>query len=85
MIAQEKADFIDEREIEGILTSGLCPEPARVRELLVKARGMHGLSMKEVACLSFVDQPELLSEIFTTAKQIKEEIYGSRLVLFAPS
>jgi 2-iminoacetate synthase len=26
----------------------------------------------------------LLSKIFSTAKQIKEEIYGSRLVLFAP-
>src|ERR1039457_7384919 len=45
---------------------------------------MRGLSMAEVACLSFVDQPELLAEIFSTAKQIKEDIYGSRLVLFAP-
>ena len=40
--------------------------------------------MEEVACLSFVESPELLAEIFSTAKQIKEEIYGSRLVLFAP-
>ena len=42
---------------------------------------MHGLSMDEVACLSFVESPELLAEIFSTAKQIKEEIYGTRLVL----
>jgi 2-iminoacetate synthase len=40
--------------------------------------------MEEVACLSYVENPELLSKIFSTAKQIKEEIYGSRLVLFAP-
>jgi 2-iminoacetate synthase len=45
---------------------------------------MHGLSMEEVARLSFVESPELLAEIFSTAKQIKEEIYGTRLVLFAP-
>jgi 2-iminoacetate synthase len=45
---------------------------------------MHGLSMEEVALLSFVDDSELLAEIFSTAKQIKEEIYGTRLVLFAP-
>jgi 2-iminoacetate synthase len=55
-----------------------------VKELLAKAREMRGLSINEVACLSLVDQPELLAEICSTAKQIKEEIYGSRLVLFAP-
>ena len=84
MITHERADFINEQEIEGILTSRLVPDPRQVRELLVKAREMHGLSMEEVACLSFVESPELLAEIFSTAKQIKEEIYGSRLVLFAP-
>jgi 2-iminoacetate synthase len=84
VITQERADFINEQEIEGILAPSLRPEPARVHELLAKAREMHGLSMAEVACLSFVDQPELLAEIFSTAKQIKEDIYGSRLVLFAP-
>jgi 2-iminoacetate synthase len=45
---------------------------------------MHGLSMEEVACLSYVEDNDLLAEIFSTAKQIKEEIYGSRLVMFAP-
>ena len=84
MITQERADFINEQEIEGILAPHLRPEPARVHELLAKAREMRGLSMAEVACLSFVDQPELLAEIFSTAKKIKEDIYGSRLVLFAP-
>ena len=84
MITHERADFINEQEIEGILAPRPRPEPARVRELLAKSRELHGLSMDEVACLSFVDQPELLQEIFSTAKQIKEEIYGTRLVLFAP-
>ena len=84
MITQERADFINEQEIEGILAQNMRPEPARVRELLAKAREMQGLSMKEVACLSRVESPELLAEIFSTAKQIKEEIYGTRLVLFAP-
>ena len=84
MITHERADFICEQEIESILAKSRRPEPSRVRELLVKAREMHGLSMDEVACLSFVESPELLAEIFSTAKQIKEEIYGTRLVLFAP-
>ena len=84
MITHEQADFINEQEIEGILESRMSPHPAQVRELLAKAREMSGLSMTEVARLSFVDSPELLAEIFSTAKQIKEDIYGSRLVLFAP-
>jgi 2-iminoacetate synthase len=84
LITHECADFIVPQEIEGILAQSVSPAPARVRELLVKAREKRGLSMEDVACLSHVESPELLSEIFSTAKQIKEEIYGSRLVLFAP-
>ncbi len=84
MKAQECADFIVPQEIEGILAHRLSPSPARVRELLAKAREQQGLTMEEVACLSYVENPELLNEIFSAAKQIKEEIYGSRLVLFAP-
>lgn len=84
MIAQERADFIDEKKIEDILASGLRSEPVRVRELIAKAREGKGLSMEDIAYLSFVDQPDLLDEIFKTAKELKEEIYGSRLVLFAP-
>ncbi len=84
MITHDRADFINEQEIEGILASCQSPEPARVRELLVKAREMRGLSMEDVAYLSYVESPELLAEIFAAAKGIKEEIYGTRLVLFAP-
>jgi 2-iminoacetate synthase len=84
LITHERADFINEVEIETILAQHKRPEPAKVRELLVKAREMRGLSMDEVATLSFVESPELLQEIFATAKQIKEDIYGSRLVFFAP-
>jgi len=84
LITHERADFINEEKIEGILAQRKRPAPAQVRELLAKTREMHGLTMDEVARLSFVEAPELLEEIFSTAKQIKEDIYGTRLVLFAP-
>jgi len=71
-------------EVESLLTKRSRPTPARVRELLAKARELHGLSMEDVACLTLVENPELLAEIFGTARKIKEEIYGSRLVFFAP-
>jgi len=84
VITHERADFINEVEIENVLAQRQPPAPAQVRELLAKAREMRGLAMDEVARLSFVEAPELLREIFSTAKQIKEDIYGTRLVLFAP-
>lgn len=80
----ERADFINPEEIEGLLAKPARPTPARVRELLAKARELHGLSKEDVACLMQVENPDLLTEIFSTARKIKEEIYGSRLVFFAP-
>lgn len=84
MIREEHADFIDPEEIEALLAKRSRPTPSRVRELLAKARELHGLSMEDVACLTLVENPDLLAEIFSSAREIKEEIYGSRLVFFAP-
>jgi 2-iminoacetate synthase len=58
--------------------------PARVRDILDKALGLKGLSHEEAAELLQIEAPELLEELFDTAKRVKEEIYGKRIVLFAP-
>jgi 2-iminoacetate synthase len=84
VITEERADFINPEEVEALLSKRARPTPAKVRELLAKARELHGLSMEDVACLTLVENPDLLAEIFSTARKIKEEIYGSRLVFFAP-
>jgi 2-iminoacetate synthase len=84
VITEERADFINPEEIDGLLTKRSRPAPGKVRELLAKARELRGLSLEDVACLSLVEDPELLAEIFATARKAKEEIYGSRLVFFAP-
>jgi 2-iminoacetate synthase len=84
MNTEDRADFIQPEEIERLLTKRSHSSALKVRELLAKARELHGLSMEDVAWLMLVDNPELLAEIFSTAKEIKEEIYGSRLVFFAP-
>jgi 2-iminoacetate synthase len=80
----ERADFIQAEEVDALLTERTRPSRGKVRELLAKAREMQGLTMEDVASLVFVDDPALLDELFATAKGIKEEIYGSRLVFFAP-
>ncbi len=80
----EQATFIDEAEIEGVLRSAARSDSAEVREVLAKAGAGGGLGMSDVACLCGVSDPELLAELFATARAVKDRIYGKRLVLFAP-
>jgi 2-iminoacetate synthase len=79
-----RADFIDEPAIERLLAGPCGSDRNRLREILAKARELRGLTLEDVADLMAVEDPALLAELFTTARQVKEEIYGSRLVLFAP-
>lgn len=75
---------IDHESIEAALAYGAQKDAARVRDVLAKALTLKGLDMPDVAVLASVSDPELLAEMFDTAKKVKEEIYGRRLVLFAP-
>jgi len=77
-------DFIDDVKIERLLEASRNPPRLRVEELIEKAKKLKGLAPEETAVLLQVEDPELLAEIGRTARQIKRDIYGNRLVLFAP-
>jgi 2-iminoacetate synthase len=81
---EQHAEFINEEQIAAVRARHQRPETARVHAILDKARALSGLSLDEVACLSEVEDPELVSEMMHVARGIKEEIYGKRIVLFAP-
>ena len=83
-IKTEHVNWIDESRIEDILKLAQRHDAVRVREILAKARELKGISMEEMAVLMQISDPELLGEMFDTAKYIKNEIYGPRLVIFAP-
>lgn len=78
------ADFIDEERIWRDLKEGKVIGRSGVRDIIQKAKEAKGLDPREVAALLCVDDPELLDEIFVAAREIKEKIYGKRIVLFAP-
>ncbi|HPD29232.1 MAG TPA: [FeFe] hydrogenase H-cluster radical SAM maturase HydG [Phycisphaerae bacterium] len=78
------SDIIRERRIEEILAHNRDQDASLVREILAKARQLKGLPMEDVAVLAEISDPELLAELFATARQVKQDIYGMRLVLFAP-
>jgi 2-iminoacetate synthase len=77
-------EFIDEGDIITALIEGGRADGIRVREIISKAREAAGLEMEEVAALSTISDPELLADLFAAAREVKETIYGKRLVLFAP-
>lgn len=79
-----RADWVDEAAINMAMRAGGEAPRGRVLEILLKALDMHGLDLDEVAVLASVQDPVLHKELFATAKRVKEEIYGRRLVLFAP-
>ncbi len=77
-------EFIKTSAIRALLEDASRPDPSRVRELIQKARLMKGLTASDVAYLLQTDDRELVAEMFEAARHIKDEIYGKRLVLFAP-
>jgi len=80
---QEETRYINEAQIWETLAA--APRDAgRVQEALAKARELKGLDAADVATLTTISDPELLAALFATARQVKEQIYGKRLVLFAP-
>jgi len=77
-------DFIDDSKIESLLEKAARPERKRVGEIITKALELKGLSPEETAVLLQTEDEELIERIWAAAREIKQAIYGNRLVLFAP-
>lgn len=77
-------EFINENYINYLLENRELFDENYQRDLIRKGSEAKGLNLKEAAALLNINSPELLEELFFTAKDVKEKIYGNRLVLFAP-
>jgi 2-iminoacetate synthase len=76
--------MINEAQIEETLKRALRPDHKQVGDILEKALEMKGLDADEVAVLTGISDPDQLAGLFDAAQRIKDEIYGRRLVVFAP-
>ena len=76
--------WLDPARIGAVLERRRIEDRGHVRAVLAKAREMKGLDLDDVAALAALDDPELTAEMFAAAKVVKEEIYGKRMVFFAP-
>ncbi len=77
-------EFINESYINALIDDDKLNNQNLQKEIIQKAAEAKGLTLRESAALLNISNPELLEELFHTAKQVKEKIYGNRLVLFAP-
>ncbi|MCX7905012.1 MAG: [FeFe] hydrogenase H-cluster radical SAM maturase HydG, partial [Caloramator sp.] len=71
-------DFIVHEEIIESMKYGeeKAKDKAYVRGILQKSRECKGLTHREAAVLLHVEDEDVLNEMFKTAREIKEKIYG---------
>ncbi len=77
-------NFIDGDEIEEILSNTKQPTMEEVRQVIEKSLSKQRLSLQETAVLINADDTRQINEIKKAALQLKDKIYGKRIVLFAP-
>lgn len=79
-------DFIKDDEINSLIAKGkeLVSDKELIREIIEKSKSAEGLTPEETAVLLNLEDKELIEEMFKAARQVKEKLYGKRLVVFAP-
>ncbi len=79
-------EFIDNEEVLASLEEARqkVKDKKEIERILAKARECKGLTHREIAVLLEIEDEEILEEMYKIAKEIKEKIYGKRVVLFAP-
>ncbi len=82
-LSRHAEDFIHDDRLARLIET-TRPDAARVREIIAKSLAKEALTVEETAALLAADSPELVEEIAEAARRLKREVYGNRIVLFAP-
>lgn len=77
-------EFIDEKYINSLIADESLKDRDLQLSIIEKARLEKGISLRESAALLNITDNSILEKLFNTAKEIKQSIYGNRLVMFAP-
>ena len=84
--SEHAAEFIHDGEIRSTLEYARANRANRalIEEILTKADEGKGISHREAAVLIEVEDKEIEERIFAIARRLKQQIYGNRIVMFAP-
>ncbi len=77
-------EVVNEKEINDILRETKKPTSKVILDILKKASQKNGLTLREVGFLLNNEDKKLIEKMFQVSGKIKNEIYGERLVFFAP-
>jgi 2-iminoacetate synthase len=81
-LSESGYDFIDEGYLHGLLAGRA--EAAEVDDVIAKSMAKQPLSVAETAVLLRADDPGSREKILAAARQLKRDVYGNRIVFFAP-
>ncbi|MDR5658472.1 [FeFe] hydrogenase H-cluster radical SAM maturase HydG [Serpentinicella sp. ANB-PHB4] len=76
--------FINHKYIENLLESSKNASKHDIEKVLNKAETKVGLSHEDIALLLQVEDQEQIERMYRLAGDIKQSIYGNRVVIFAP-
>lgn len=82
-LSQNGVDFIDEDHLHGLLDNNV-EDAAMVRAVIAKSLNKKPLTPEETAVLLAAESVDLVEEIFEAARKLKRDVYGNRIVIFAP-
>ncbi len=79
-------EFISDEEIrETLAYADANKDNAELIDAIIaKARERKGLNHREASVLLACEIPEKIEEVYALAREIKQDFYGNRIVLFAP-
>ena len=84
--SMKASEFISDEEILETLSYADANKDnlELIDQILNKAKECKGLNHREASVLLACDNEEKIQEMYALARQIKQEFYGNRIVLFAP-
>ena len=84
MSAESLPLWFDLPAIEKALSRQKAPDAIELRDILDKSMRMEALNQDEIVALMRVDDPVGHERILAVADEVKQRVYGDRMVLSAP-
>ena len=83
-LSRGAVDFINDARLTLLLEESADVDTERFRDVIGKSLDRQPLTPEESAVLIGANAPEHVEELFAAARRLKQDVYGNRIVIFAP-